>query len=77
MLAKHISLNCIPFRPSRPQGDAAGANALAEVERIISEDGDNRQRMRIRIGMVLWNCDRHTAARKLGISQATAYRVQD
>jgi hypothetical protein len=48
---------------------------LAAIEKLITDPPAGLALMRIELGMIIWQCDRHTAARKLGISRATAYRV--
>lgn len=49
---------------------------IAEIEQAVtSDDAKHPQRMRLLIAMAIWECDRHEAARKLGISWRTAYRV--
>lgn len=67
-------LNPIPMEP-QTQADR-DIQALAAIETILLDEPDNYARMTIRIGMVLWDCDRLEAAARLGISRATAYRVR-
>lgn len=75
MLRKGINSGCIPMRRRKPSEPPPDPDAFAEIEEIIMTDAANPQRMRLRIGMVLWQCGRNEAAAKLGISRATAYRV--
>lgn len=63
--------------PVEPRNEAdRDVAALAAIETILLDEPDNYARMTIRIGMVLWDCDRLEAAARLGISRATAYRVK-
>lgn len=79
MLAKRISPSCIPWNPVRERASkpapAPDRDVLAEIEQIILAEEGNPQRMRLLIGMALWDCGRKEAAEKLGISRATAYRA--
>ena len=59
-----------------PQTEAArDSKALAAIETILLDEPDDYVRTAIRIGMVLWDCDRLEAAARLGIERATAYRM--
>ena len=81
LLRAGVSARCVPWKPAGSELDVERLRDLedmaTEIEKIIAGgDAKNVQRLRLLIGMQLWECDRHEAARRLGISQATAYRVK-
>lgn len=73
MIAKGISPLCLPWEP--PRDAERERDVLAEVEQIVMDDDANPQRIRLLIGMALWDCGKVEAAAKLGISRATMYRA--
>lgn len=80
MLAAKVLPACIPWEPPgrdvpAPEPERTDQERLAEIEQIILSDSGNPQRIRLLIGMTLWDCGRAEAAGKLGISRATAYRA--
>lgn len=76
LLARGVDERCLGSYGRRPAPSSSrDRQVLADIEQIITDDHANPQRMRLLIGMALWECGRQEAATKLGISRATMYRA--